>query len=134
MKGILVKKTRGSRKRVPPQRRIFGYAAIVMRGRGRADARKEKSTRSAGMKSSARAPRRRPSAKKKGKKKGGLEGQKEGGKCARPRFCAAARRTAQPSLAKITPSLSFPRSPSRSPDAAVFSTYLSPACFFSARD
>lgn len=53
---ILAKKTRGSRKRVPPQRRIFGYAAIVMRGRGRADARKEKSTRSAGMKSSARAP------------------------------------------------------------------------------
>lgn len=43
--GKSAKKTRGPRERAPPQRRIFGHAAIVTRGRGRADARKEKSTR-----------------------------------------------------------------------------------------
>jgi len=47
-RGEPAKKTRGPRERAPPQRRIFGHAAIVARGRGRADARKEKSTRSAG--------------------------------------------------------------------------------------
>lgn len=54
-RGESAKKMRGSRERAPPQRRIFGHAAIVARGRGCADARKEKSTRSTGMKSSARA-------------------------------------------------------------------------------
>lgn len=108
---------------MPPQRRIFGYAAIVTRGRGRADARKEKSTRSAGMKSSARAPRRRPSAKKIKKKEREKRTAKRARKGRKMRTAEILRRGAadRATLSRENHPLSFPRPPSRSFDATAFS-------------
>lgn len=115
-----MRKRRGGRGKGRRPSDEFSGTRPLWRGGVAAQTLEKKNRRGPRGRKAARARSATPARRK--KKAGRLRGLERGRKMRaaagqRGRFCAAAWRTAQPSLAKIIPSLSFSRSLSRSPDA-----------------